>query len=268
MKQKFLCYSDTHFNFTFPWTQYKFIERIADENPAGLFLTGDISCGLTIRNVLKFIASQLKPINIFFVLGNHDYYSSSFKKITEIVKKTCKEHSNLIWITEHDSIALNKDVGIIGIDSWYDARLGKQNYLHYNLDWIMIEEFRQIKSFKEKLELCRQLADQYTVNLRDKLEKALQNFQTVHILCHVPPWAEAVRGIGTITEEFWLPYNINSGMGKMIEEVMADRGNQNVVVSAGHTHQPAIIKVSHNIECVVQNGKYLGPPTDNNCVFI
>lgn len=266
--KKYLCYSDTHLNFTFPWTQYDFAERILNERPAGLFLVGDIACGITLPHMLTFLAKRLRDIPIYFVIGNHDHYSYSIARTTTVLQQLCREHTNLVWLTDQNIVPLSDEIALIGEDGWYDGRIGQTDYLNYNLDWIMIDEFRRLASFDAKLSLCRQLADQYTANLKTKLDEALNTYQTVYILTHMPGWKEAVRGLGSETEAFWLPYNINYHMGLMIEEVMADRDDQHVVVLSGHTHQPSMLNVSHNIECIVQRGKYLGEPTEHNCVFI
>lgn len=268
MKQKFLWYSDTHFNFTFPWTQYNFVSHILEENPKGLIISGDIACGITIKHILTFLAKKLENIPIYFVKGNHDSYSISFKESYNKTIDVCKQYSNLFWMNEYDNIPLNNESAIIGDDGWYDGRLNEFQYLAWNLDWIMIEEFSKLKSFEEKLSLTRQLADISAFKLQKKLETALQKYKTIYILTHVPPWAEATRSVGKETEKFWLPYNVNYHLGKMIEEVAAAHPYQNIIVLSGHTHQPTFVNVSHNIECLVQSGKYLGTPIEHNCLFI
>jgi 3',5'-cyclic-AMP phosphodiesterase len=268
MKRKFLWYSDTHFNFTLPWTRHNFVNKIKEESPAGLILSGDIACGLTIENTLRFFAKKIENFPIYFVLGNHDYYGTSFKATIDAVKRLTKEYPWLHWLTDHDIIEISEDVAIIGDDGWYDARLGNPIYIAYNFDWIMVSEFRQLKTFEDKFMYGQRLADESTKRIKAKLLKALEKYKTVYILTHMPPWAEASRGVGSEIGEFWLPYNINSGLGKMIEEVMLEHDNKNVNVLAGHTHVPAIVHVQHNIECLVQGGKYLGTPTEHNCVFI
>lgn len=268
MKNKYLWYSDTHFNLTFPWTRHAFVERVKDEKPDGLILTGDISCGLTIGNILTFLAKELENFPIYFVLGNHDYYGASFAESEKIVSKITQKYNNLIWLTQHDKVAVNEGVAFIGDEGWYDARLGDANFLAYNLDWIMVSDFRNFKSFEAKKEYGEALADASTARLKTKLLHALESNHTIYILTHMPPWAETCRGAGTELAEFWLPYNINSGLGKMIETVMQEHPNQTAVVLSGHTHIPAILHVAHNIECLVQGGKYLGSPAEHNCVFI
>lgn len=268
MKKKYLWYSDTHFNFTLPWTRHSFVERIQEQKADGLILTGDISCGITIESTLTFLAKQLENFPIYLVLGNHDYYGTSFAETHSIVSRLTQKYPHLIWLTEHQNIKVNDGVAFIGDEGWYDARLGDSQFLAYNLDWIMLADFRELKSFEAKKKYGEKLADASTARLKSKLIEALKDNHTVYIITHMPPWAETCRGAGTELEKFWLPYNINSGLGKMIESVMAENENKTAVVLAGHTHVPAIVHVAHNIECLVQGGKYLGYPTEHNCVFI
>lgn len=268
MRKKYLCYSDTHFNFTFPWTQYDFVSRILEENPAGLFLPGDISCGITIGNILKFLAKKLENIPIYFVIGNHDYYSTSFEQTHNTLFRLQEKYKNLHWLTSKDEIKLNEETALIGEDGWYDVRLGNPVYLNYNLDWIMISDFRKCSNFDEKVALSRKLADQSTANLKQKLEKALITYKTVYVITHVPPWEETARGRGMRFGEFWLPYNVNYEMGQMIEDVMRKYPDKNVITIGGHVHNPAIVHIAHNVECFIQEGKYIGYPREHNIYYI
>jgi hypothetical protein len=70
-------------------------------------------------------------------------------------------------------------------------------------------------------------------------------------MTHFPPWKEATRYEGSFLEKYHLPYNVNLGLGKTIENIMADRKKRNVTVLAGHTHQAEFIRVSRNINCQV-----------------
>lgn len=268
MKNKFLWYSDTHLNLAFPWTQYNFVSHILEEKPQGLIITGDIACGLSLKSVMTFLSKKLGDLPVYFVKGNHDSYSISLDESEKITKQLCKEFSNLFWMQDKEVVPITDTSCFIGDDGWYDGRLENAKYLSWNLDWIMIEDFIKLKSYEEKLELTRKLADISAFNLHRKLEAALDKFETVYLLTHIPPWAEATRAIGTDTEKFWLPYNVNYHLGKMIEEVMVDRPKQNVIVLCGHTHQPAFVNVKNNIECLVQSGKYLGTPIEHNCIFV
>lgn len=56
MKNKYVCYADTHLNWSLPGTKTRFVMDIKAQEPEGLILSGDISHGLTICRDLKFLA--------------------------------------------------------------------------------------------------------------------------------------------------------------------------------------------------------------------
>lgn len=121
----------------------------------------------------------------------------------------------------------------------------------------------------ERVDAFRSLASQSVNLLEDKLQKALeQDFKTIYLLTHFPPWKEATRDVGKYTEKYWLPYNVNLGLGQMIERVMSDRKKRNVTVLAGHTHTDAWIHVARNIECKVNKAKYYGYVRNEEHIFI
>ncbi len=268
-RTKYLHYTDTHLNFSFPWTQRLFAQNIKDEKPHGIFLTGDIACGMSLISVLEILAIKLDPIPIYFVLGNHDIFGSSFEKMGKKLETLLEEHPNLIWMPKQEPIALNKDCALIGVDGWYDLQYkDEERYTFYNLDWIMIEDFQRLPTLEAKKELSRQLAEKDASLLKTKLLKALEEFQTVYILTHIPPYKEATHYNDFKLDRYWRPYNTNVQMGKMIEEIMAERADQNVILLAGHTHEQCILNISHNIECIVGEGKYLGDPKPEQSIFI
>lgn len=248
--KKYLWFTDTHFNRVYFWNLIKFFLKIRKENPVGIFLTGDISDGKTTIFYLKLLASLIK-IPIYFILGNHDLYFSSFDKTFRKIRKTCGKYSNLIWMTESELIFLNQEVGLIGVDGWYDARLGNPSYLAITIDWVMIKDFRELSNMDERIEAFRNKAKKSVELLEKKLIQALDKFKTVYILTHMPPWKQATRDEGTLLESFYLPYNVNLGMGEMIEKIMKNNSTKNVVILTGHTHHPEFIRVSKNIFCQV-----------------
>lgn len=267
-KLRYLWYTDCHLNFTLPWTPRLFAENILDENPDGVFLTGDIACGISLSTILTILAKKLCPIPLYFIKGNHDWHGSSFAAITQQVTDLQKRFPNLIWLTQQEVIKLTPDVALIGTDGWYDLRVGDPKLAVYNFDWILIEEFRKLKSFEEKRQLSQKLADASAADIKRKLLKALEDFQTVYILSHMVPYKEAAPNYGPELTKYWVPYDTNSILGKTIEEVMADRANQNVIILVGHVHNHKLVRVSHNIECIVGEGKYLGDPKPHQEIFI
>lgn len=268
MKDKYLWYTDNHFDKVPPWTKISFISHIRKENPKGIFLTGDISNGLFTEFDLGILASYVK-CPIYFVLGNHDYHFSSFEKTHDKIRKLCNKHKNLIWMTESDVISLTDEVALIGAEGWYDANIGKPEYLKYTLDWMLVNDFRKLGSMQSKIDFFRELSLQSCKLISKKLEEALdKNYKTIYILTHFPPWKEATRDIGTLMESFWLPYNTNISLGLEIEKIMKDRNKRHVTVLCGHTHHDCWINVSRNIDCKVNKAKYYGSLRNEETIYI
>lgn len=266
-KKRFLWFTDIHLYSIFPWTFIKFFLYLRREKPDGLFLTGDISNGLFLRLHLT-ILSLLAKCPIYFVLGNHDMHTSSIEETRIKLRKICKKHLNLIWMTESGIIPINNDVCLIGAEGWYDARIGNPNFLKFTIDWWLIAEFRRLSSMEERVNYFRKFANRSADIIKENLTKALKTYKTIYIITHFPPWKEATRDIGTFLEPFWLPYNVNMAMGEAIESVMKENDDKRVIVLAGHTHQDCQIHVSNNIECRVSSVKYYGLMPNKETIII
>lgn len=246
-KRKYLWFTDTHL---LPWYRRKILNKILEEKPHGVFLTGDISYGPTLLEDLKYLGKRIgRPL--YFVGGNHDFSFTSFKERSQQISNICSQYKYLNWMTECDVEPLNDEVALIGTEGFYCGTNGDPSYLKYTIDWPLIKELRNLVSMNERFEMFKSLANQSVEILVPRLEKALQDFKTVYLLTHFPCWPEANRAEGTLLEEFWRPYNVNLILGKALEKVMQNYKKRNLVVLSGHTHQPMHIHVSRNIECHV-----------------
>jgi 3',5'-cyclic-AMP phosphodiesterase len=250
---KYVFYTDTHL---LPFNRYKMLSSILDEKPSGVFLTGDIShSGYTLIGDLEFFGKRIgRPL--YFVLGNHDFFGSSFDKVHVQVRSLCKQYKNLIWMNEAGTIALNEETALIGKMGWYDARVGNPDYIKYTLDWFLIDDFRALSTMKARVEKFRDIAEDSAKVLSRQLEAALDTYKTVYLLTHFPPWQEANRCHSWISEQFWTPYNTNYALGQALENVMEQHKKRYLVVLAGHTHSPVSIHIARNIECRVGKGSY------------
>lgn len=268
MKDKYLWFTDTHLDKVAPWTKWFFAKNVGRENAKGIFLTGDISNGKQTCKDLERLSDQIS-CPIYFVLGNHDYHWSSREKTHDNIRKLCQKHKNLIWMTEAGVVHLNEEVALIGTEGWYDAEEGKPEYLKMTFDWFLVNEWRKLPTMEARIEAWRRIADQSAHDIADKLEKAIdQNYKSIYVLTHVPPWKEATRDVGTFMEKFWLPYNTNLRLGREIERVMSEHKKRYVTVLAGHTHTDCWIHVARNIECKVSKAKYYGEPRNEEHIFI
>jgi 3',5'-cyclic-AMP phosphodiesterase len=268
MKDKYLWFTDTHLDKVPPWSLTRFILHIVKEDPKGVILTGDIANGMLTCWYLKLLAKFIK-CNIYFVLGNHDYHFHSIEEMHKKIRALCKEHPNLIWMTDAGVLHINEEVAFIGAEGWYDADNGKPEYLKMTFDWFMVEDFKKLPDMKARIEAWQELAAQSADDLTDKLEKAIeQGYKSIYVLTHFPPWKEATRDVGTFMEKFWLPYNANLRLGRALEKVMYEHKKKYITVLAGHTHTDCWIHVSRNIECKVSKAKYYGELRNEEHLFI
>jgi predicted phosphohydrolase len=267
-KDKYLWFTDLHLDKVLPWTLMQFVIHILKENPKGVFLTGDLSNGLLVHWHLKLLATFIK-CPIYFVLGNHDYHFSSIEKVHDKIRKACKARPNLIWMTDAGVIKLSDEVALIGTEGWYDADKGKPKYLQFTFDWFMTEDFRKLPDMKARMAAWQKLAEQSADKLSKKLNKALaSSVNSIYVLTHFPPWKEATHDMGSLWEPFWLPYNVNLCMGKMLVNKMSAYEEKHITVLAGHTHSDSWIHVSRNVECKVIADKYYGLLRNEEVIYI
>lgn len=256
-RRKYLWYTDTHLDRVNPVTLLRFVSSINREHPNGVFITGDISNGAVLNLHLKFLAQRVE-CPIYFVLGNHDYWTSGFKKKRDEVGELCEKHSNLHWVSNEGPIHLNDEVALVGVEGWYDASLGDQRYLFSTLDWLFIEELKRASGLHKRIEIFKEAAEESCRGAEEKIKIALDSgHKSVYLLTHFPPWKEATRDEGTPLERFWLPYNVNATLGKTLENIMKDRNKKHLTVLTGHTHDPRYIRVARNIDCQVGEGHAL-----------
>jgi Icc-related predicted phosphoesterase len=262
MRKKFVWLTDTHIC---PWQHRKFLRIIRDADPAGVFITGDITNGKTTAKALDYLAENL-DVNIYFVQGNHDHHFSSFKQADDQVRQVCLAHKNLIWLDQSTPMPLNEEAGIIGCMGWYDGRNGDRDYIRCTFDWFLIDELRAL-SWDQRFEAFKTIADTQTERVVEKLESALDDYKSVILLTHFPPYKEANRFGNLFDESFWSAYNTNVGLGKALEKVMDKHKKRHLTVLCGHTHCPTSIEVSRNITCRVGRGSY-SHLTDEEIIYI
>jgi len=269
MKSKFLWYTDTHLDMVFPWSKRQLITHINKENPSGIFITGDISNGKSTPKDLEYLASNIE-CPIYFVLGNHDFHFSSMKSIYDSIRELCVKHNNLIWMTESSPQYINNNTAVIGTEGWYDAMVGNPFYIRFTFDWFQIKEFLAMSSMKERIDGFRDLASKSCEIIEKQLLKVCHNneVETIYLLTHFPCWIEATRDVGTLMEKFWLPYNTNLRLGKLIEKIMKEFPSKRLIVISGHTHEDCHVHITNNIECKVNKAKYLGAHRNEEYIFI
>jgi predicted MPP superfamily phosphohydrolase len=240
-----------------------FLNAIRDSLPDALFLTGDIAEGPSLPKFLDML-SEIAPT--YFVMGNHDYYNSSIKKMHKWASHVTRSDKPMFWMNAAGVVPLTEKTAVVGVDGWADAHYGNPETSKVALnDWFAIKEllFRMPHSIETHLErripALRALGYAEATRLRPALLEALESFQTVYVLTHVPPWDTATWHEGAHSDPDWLPWFSCKAVGDVIEECAAKYPDKKVTVLCGHTHGSGHCERMPNVECFTGGAAYRYP---------
>lgn len=217
----FLWATDLHLNYFEENYIKSFGKNLLKEyNPDSLIISGDISLGNKLESNLKTLSNAIQ-VPIYYVLGNHDYWYSSFDKVNKIVSDL---ESNLIINLNNKIIKINENTAMLGFDGWYDCQYGTINSEIKMNDWIKIEDFKN----KDPILFSKQLSEKY-LNFKELSLKAKENgFINQLIVTHIPPFKELI-----IEKE--LPFYGSKVSGDMLLSLDLNK----IVCLSGHTHNKA-----------------------------
>lgn len=248
MALRYLWLTDTHFNFVSQPKLVEFFLYLQQISPDGIFITGDISTGPHVVQHLQWMA-KITSVPIYFVLGNHDYYQSSFQDTEQAIKLLCQRNRTLHYLSSSEPITIADNVALVGDDGWYDAGWRDPlTPLVFIWDFFFIKDFRALFHNYERMELVRNRARKAANRIAYTLRRAFKSHATVYLLTHFPPWPETIDKWAGLVEKFWMPYNSCKLMSDAISSTMESLPDKKLVVLAGHTHRARTEQVAHNIE--------------------
>lgn len=237
----------------------EFYAEIASSGADAVIIAGDISTGRYLGQHLTELADATR-LPIWFVLGNHDFYTSGVDQIRKTAADLCDRHFLLNWLPKTGVVPLSETIGLIGVDSWADGRAGA-----YSESTVELSDHRLIADMialcaSDRLKVMQRIADEAEVQLRELLADALSRFQTVLIASHVPMFYEACLDPSTRPSgDMWLPHFAWHAGGTAIMDVLKSHPNGHVLVLCGHTHTRARIRISEQITVCVAGAEYDRP---------
>ncbi len=178
--------TDLHLEFCSHRTRnhlYRSINQTAGEI---VIITGDLSAGPHRLTQYTELAEKIrKPV--YFVLGNHDRYGTTFANAEAVVERVTTLFSHMVRLDGSQVIPLNTSVALIGVDGWANGLGGEGpttkariNDFYQILDFATDPEPQVFRAMKER-------ARKYSQALKPSLLKALKQYQTTIIATHVPP---------------------------------------------------------------------------------
>jgi 3',5'-cyclic-AMP phosphodiesterase len=197
--------------------------------------------------------------DIYFVLGNHDFYYGSIRETRAAMRELCAHRPRLHYLSAADQFELADGVALIGHDGWSDTRLGDYErspiFLH---DYQLIAEL-SIYGKADRRRVLESLGDEAAAHIRRTLPAALQANQHVVLLTHVPPLREACWHEGQISDDQWAPHFTCKAVGDAILEIMAQHPDRQLTVLCGHTHGRGETRPLDNV-LILTGGAEYGKP--------
>jgi predicted MPP superfamily phosphohydrolase len=227
--------TDIHLNFVKPELLAEFFHHLRAYSADVIMIGGDVAEATDVAYYLAMIDDELH-CPVYFVLGNHDFYFGSIKQVRREVEELCSNRPNLIYLTATGVHRLTDRVGLVGHDSWADARIGD-----YERSMVMMNDYKLIRELagvnkEDRWPLLKQMGDEAAAALRTTLTAALDTFDMVYVLTHVPPLREACWYDGRISDDEWAPHFTCRAVGDVLLEVVREHPTRQVTVLCGHTH--------------------------------
>jgi Icc protein len=253
--------TDIHLNFVQPERLDEFLIHLEDAAPDLLLIGGDIAEASDVVDFLGRLDDRLQR-PLYFVLGNHDFYFGSIARVRDAVHRLCSERDNLVYLTETTTIQLTEEVGLVGHDSWADARIGD-----YERSMVMMNDYRLIEELagvdkEARWPLLKQMGDESADHVRKVLPDALDRFPLVYFLTHVPPMREACWYNGRPSDDEWAPHFTCKAVGDALLEIVRDFPDRELIVLCGHTHGAGETKPTDNMRIITGGAEY-GFPSIN-----
>ncbi len=240
---KLLWLTDLHLDQTEESARSRFFWKLRNTAFDAAVITGDISSSCRLVEDLKALSHACAPRPVYFVLGNHDFYGSSFADVDTRVNIVCKTYPNLIHLGQGEVIPLSEKSCLIGHRGWADgiAGVGSSSLVH-NRDAFWINDLESLPrpELFDKMKTLGRASGRYFL---DWLPEAFEKFERVWIATHVPPFEDAATFNGRLGGSYYLPHYSNVSAGAAIRNVAKRFREKQVSVLAGHTHSAANVRL-------------------------
>lgn len=266
---KLLWITDPHLNFLRDASAVQIFGSYLNEEQEfdAVVITGDIAEAPSVKPLLESFARGINK-NIYFVLGNHDYYRGSIATVHESIRSLTQ--TKLIWLDDAKSpILLDETTALVGQGGWYDGRLGNPIKSRVVMsDFELIKDFRphfhyrQWVDYEDRgdlLSVLRGMSKKQADDANQKLHAAAKVRKDIIFATHYPPFEGACWHEGTLSDSDWMPWFTSFSMGEMLAEVALDFPENKFTVLCGHTHSPGTYEHLPNLRVLTGKSVYGAP---------
>lgn len=229
---------------------FELLRQINDQQPDFILVGGD-TCNT--YKALEYLLglTKITKKDVYFVLGNHEFYHSSIRRTRQLAYYTSVCHSKLHYLSLAGIVELTPTVALIGHDGWADARAG--DFMHSTVllhDYHLIDDFKKLP--KQSLQMkIHCLGSQAAKDIKKKLHKAFKSYNQVIILTHTPPFQAVCFYDKHLSDDNWAPHFVCKAMGDCLLKMMKVYPDKQVIVLAGHAHHLADLTILPNLRVIV-----------------
>lgn len=267
--------TDTHLDTIKRNAVTRFGKKVRKSGAEGIVITGDIATSCCLRSKLGEMRMHYgaSDIPMYFVLGNHDIWGSSFEVMHRLMREWANGSPNMYMDGPGRFVRLCDGVYMIGVDGWYDGRIGciERSPIVMN-DWFEIGELawltrgyntdmryaeQYISSATERKFAFVALARASAAACRDRAQAAISvGAKHLLVLTHVPPFRLASLYNGLPSDDHSAPYYVNGTLGLTLLAIAEENPDVQITVLAGHTHNRATYRAALNLTVHVGEADY------------
>ncbi|KAA5547050.1 metallophosphoesterase [Roseiconus nitratireducens] len=238
--------TDLHLNHVRMTAWDRWAEEVLSSNPDAILITGDISEADDVIFQLHRMAESF-PVQIFFVLGNHDFYASSIAATRQRVVSAVRDTASLVYLTDCRPVPLGDGSYLVGEDGWGDGTEG--DYLNSP---VRLNDFRLIAEFQNSdpsdwPSLMKREGAQSADRLSVKLDALPDDAKHILVATHVPPFREACWYEGQTTDDAWAPFFVCGQIGRVLRQFAQRHPERELTVLCGHTHHGGTAQIEPNL---------------------
>lgn len=259
MYKRALWLTDIHIETISSQAYDEFLNRVVERTPDVVLLTGDID-ERNLSETLRTMSQRLR-VPIYFVLGNHDYYRKTIANVRASIEQSSKLSRNLRWLSIMGVAELTPTIGLVGHDGWSDGRYG--DFLSSSVvlqDYLLIRDLMDLQG-EALLKKLNALGDWSAKHFREHLPQALERYEQVVVLMHMPPFQEATWYLGNVPENNnpYLPHFACKAVGDVLLELVPQYPETIVTVLCGHTHSEGEVQILDNLFVKTGRADYGAP---------
>jgi predicted phosphohydrolase len=248
--------TDIHLDFLTIRKIEDFAYKLNASSSEAVVVTGDISNGRDFVGNMKAVAKHMKK-PFYFVLGNHDYYYTSFADAAKQVNDLCTKYPNFICLDNSGVVELSSNSCLVGNSGFYDAQSGTIDRSFLLHDFTTIQDlFTNQHRLKDK---CKEIAEERANQAIEDLTKAANKYEHIYFATHVPPFVESSWYEGKLSEPYARPWFTNVTLGNKLLELASTYPNVKFTVLCGHTHHEAAYFPLANLAVYTARADYYFP---------